>query len=525
MRGTPDESGANHYSASNVKRSLAQFLIGKAFNAVLAIGIFVLIAHLLPKEEYGYYVAAFALFELGLILTGFGMEWVTAVYVPQYRIKGASLELTRFALTTGGFQAATHAIAGAVLFAISLPLATALNLEQAAPVIGIYGAILLVEGTGRMVRDQLLTTLLMQGAAQVSQSIRNMAFLCMLLLSMQGDALSAVEVGRMELLSSLLGAVISISALAWQFWRTRGRPRQDHGWEPPGFTQIFHLAKNAYATNLASLAGGPQVMTMLIARTLGVEATALYGFVRNFVDQVNRHLPAMLLLSILRPSLIARYSQSGDFGAFSRHSALLFKLHVLALAPIVVFFGAYGGLGASVLGSAKFADAGLLIAMMLLVLAPSGHRRIADTMAHSVELSHLCRRASLVLLLTPAVVFALLHFQPPLEAVVTTVLAGEIIYSVILIGGLERAGFKYVFPWNGTLRLGLAVMLSIALLRLMPPAGGDLIAAIVSAVASTMVFGVFAVLLAPLSAGERRTLFRFIGLRTAAVQSAASADS
>lgn len=515
----------DYYSAANVRRSLGQLLIGKAFNAILAICIFVLIAHQLPKEEYGFYVAAFALLEFGLVLSAFGMEWVTAVYMPQYRIRGSSAELVRFALGAGGFQALAYALAGAVLFASAEHLAKALHLPDAAPAIAIYGVVLFVEGTGRMIRDQLLTTLLLQGMAQMSQSLRNVALLGALVIAAQSaGTMTAVEIGWMELMSSLLGLAAGAVALAWQLWRTRGRPRQDPAWAPPQRSQLLRLMKNAYATNIAALAYGPQVMTMLIARTLGAEATALYGFVRIFAEQVNRHLPAMLLFSILRPSLIARYAQSGDFTAFARHAALLFKLHLLALAPLVVFFAAYGALGTSVLGSHKYADAGALMAMMLLVLAPAGHRRIADMMAHTVDLSYLCRRASLALLSLPLAAYALLRMGAPLEALAAAIIVGEIAYNALVVAGLERAGYRYAVPWSGMLRLGVAAVLSAGILSVVPVMGQGWPAALVAGIASVIVFVALALVLAPLSGDERRTLVRFVGARAAGGRGTVSAD-
>ena len=104
------------YSSKAFRRSTLHYTGGRIANALLGFVVFVWVARYLPEHQYASYIAAFACLEMGLILFGFGMDWVTAVFVPQVRLKASGQVLQRFVWACAGVQTLLL-MAGATLLA------------------------------------------------------------------------------------------------------------------------------------------------------------------------------------------------------------------------------------------------------------------------------------------------------------------------------------------------------------------------------------------------------------------------
>ena len=74
------------YSSSILKRGAAHFLVGKVASALLTFIILLWLVRVLAVEEYGVYVILMAGMEIALAITSFGLPWVAARYLPEYRL-------------------------------------------------------------------------------------------------------------------------------------------------------------------------------------------------------------------------------------------------------------------------------------------------------------------------------------------------------------------------------------------------------------------------------------------------------
>src|SRR5574343_333708 len=128
---------SNTYSSSEFKRSVGLYTSGRILNALLAFFIFAWLARYLPEQHYANYVAAFACLELGLILLAFGMDWVTAVHIPQHRIN-APTRLARFVWQCAGFQGGLLMLGAALFHFVADWLGLWLGLSGAGDVLRIY---------------------------------------------------------------------------------------------------------------------------------------------------------------------------------------------------------------------------------------------------------------------------------------------------------------------------------------------------------------------------------------------------
>jgi O-antigen/teichoic acid export membrane protein len=75
----------NHYGASNLKRSLGHFVIGKSLGGAIGICWLLLLVRSLPAVEYGIYVGFVAYLELFNLLSNLGLSPISERYIPQYR--------------------------------------------------------------------------------------------------------------------------------------------------------------------------------------------------------------------------------------------------------------------------------------------------------------------------------------------------------------------------------------------------------------------------------------------------------
>jgi hypothetical protein len=118
---------------------------------------------------------------------------------------------------------------------------------------------------------------------------------------------SAAQVAMLEVGASTVSLLISLAVVAAAVLRIRcvaGEPRSVAEWFG---LPAFRFAFNAYLSFLLLMLRGPEVMTALIARYLGAEVTATFGFVTRLVDTARRYLPMDLFYGVIRPATIGRF--------------------------------------------------------------------------------------------------------------------------------------------------------------------------------------------------------------------------
>ena len=465
-----------HYSAARIRQGVLHFLVGKVGSALLTFCGFLLVARLLLPADYGRYVALIALVELGMNLASLGMDWVSTRYVPAYRVKAGGRALSRFVWRLVGMQALALAVVATALAAAAPWLATLLALGDMVPALRLYALYLLLEGLCRVMRDQMLAQLLLQGRAQLALLLRHLVWvgLALALWAHQHSA-TLWAVAAIELAAAAVGLLAASAGLGHalrQAVREGGDAAAD--WQPPSTADLRHLAINSYLGLLLNIPARPQVITLLVTRLAGLEAAALYGFARSLADQVLRFLPAELLLGFLRPGMVARHVQSGRFDTLNQQTNTLLVVSLLVLAPLLALVIGRGDLLVQVLGAGRFDGSGALLALMLLAAALFSHRRMLEFVANTVGCPQAISQASVLLLAVPVAVVALLSADWPVWTVPAAALLFECLFSVLAIRLLRRFGVAYVPPVAAAGRIALlvaAVAGGLAILPIALPAG------------------------------------------------------
>jgi O-antigen/teichoic acid export membrane protein len=426
------------YSGAALSRSAGHFIVGKSISALLTLIILFWLVRLLSVEEYGAYVTFVAGMELTLVLTGFGLPWVAARYLPESRLHASGNMLTHLVWQIIG-RLSLSLLGGALLLAVIMPwLLTLLGLSQHTDVARVYLVVLLMDGLGRNTRDFILGPLLQQGVAQRSLAMRNFALLLLLSMAAAQGPVHLADVVLAEVAAAALGALLALRGLL-RYLQAHRHLRGNDGWRPPDWAEMWRIARHMYASHLVSLIYSANVLIFLIQRYLGVEATALFGFLYRLYIQTITYLPATLLFSVIRPKLIASYVGMGGMGELTRNANLAGKLSLFVLMPVLVFVGLAGNELLSLLSGGKFPQAGNYLAVLLIALIPFSQRQILETVAVASNMSQLCFLGGLLGTLALPLAYWLLKSGQGLWGPVAAVMIGELIFNTTLIAALARA--------------------------------------------------------------------------------------
>jgi len=479
----------DHYSHARLRRGVAHFLWGKASSALLNFCGFLLVARLLEPLDYGRYVALISLVELCLNLSSFGLDWVSTRYIPEFRVQGSGAQLVRFVVRLTVLQACLLAATASALAFCAVPLAELLGLSSSVNAMRLYALYLLLEGLSRVLRDQMLSQLLLQGRAQLALVLRHLLWvsLCGAIWISRGRA-DIQTVACLEIAATALGLAIAVYGLGRALRAASQEvPAPQVGWCPPQIREVRSLAFNSYLGFLLNIPARPQMITLLIARVAGVEVAGIYGFARNLTDQVLRFLPAELLLGFIRPVLIAKYVASRDFGSLNKQTNALLTISLLVLMPLVALAVGQGQLVVQVLGAGRFPGGGVLLAVMLLSLVVFSHRRILEFISNVVSMPEIVSGASVVLPLVFLLVGLVLALKLPIWCVPMVSLMAEVVFGLLVVHFLRKQGFNYILPLSSAAKLLLATIAGVIASHFSAIFHGSAINLIASAASSTLV--------------------------------------
>lgn len=439
------------YSGAALRRGAWQFLTGKAASALLTFAILLWLVRLLPVAEYGAYVILVAGTELGFALAGLGLPWLAARYLPEYRLRASGAALAGLCRQLLVWQVLAL-LAFVALFATLLDTyLTWAGLERFHTPAQIYLVVLLIEGLGRFLREALMEPLMLQGEARSSMVLRQLGFLVLIAALDFTNHGTLLWVVWAELAASALGMAVAL-LLLWRYlhglrdWM--GQPE----WSAPALAAQWHIAGRMYAAHLLTLTYSPQVFINLIQRTLGVEATALFGFLSTLQAQIARYLPATLLFSLIRPKLVAGYVGGGGMAELSRNANLAGKLSLFALMPLVVLAALAGDPLVAGLSGDKFMGSGWLLLGFMLVLVPFSQRQLIESVAVASGHAGLCTWAAASGLIMLPFMWVMLQLGLGLWAAVIAIGLGHLLFNIVVVAGVsKRTGYRA--DWMGFVKL------------------------------------------------------------------------
>jgi hypothetical protein len=82
---------------THLRNSIWYFLTGKVVSAVMTFFILFWVVRLLTLEEYGVYITLVPGMELVIAISGLGLPWLAARYLPEYRLHASGSLIQRLA--------------------------------------------------------------------------------------------------------------------------------------------------------------------------------------------------------------------------------------------------------------------------------------------------------------------------------------------------------------------------------------------------------------------------------------------
>ena len=431
------------YSPRNIRASLQKFLLGKAITAPGTFLLVFVLATVMPGHEYAAYIAASSGLELALAMSSLGLDWLMQTAIPSARAHGNPFQLRRLIASLAALQTLPYVVAATVFWLAAAPMSAALGGVASPELLRIYGLILLVEGLGgRMLRDQVLSALLMQGVVQLLSILRLLSLaIGVAYLYFAHGSITSVEIAWLEFGASALTLIAASAATLVYLSRTPAGGSTERSIARWLNRDSFRFARNAYGSFMLTICLGPELATVFVARFLGVEATAMFGFTIRVVEQVRRFLPMDLLWSLIRPALAGRYETLGrSYTVLSRDVTLILRSNIILLGGAMVVFVAVGEQLIALATLGKMILPPLLLASFLPQILGHSVRRSLELITFVIGHSHLFLRGSFAAPVAPAILLVLMPLMPSLYLVALGMIVAEVMFSGIVAFGLIRLG-------------------------------------------------------------------------------------
>jgi O-antigen/teichoic acid export membrane protein len=176
----------------------------------------------------------------------------------------------------------------------------------------------------------------------------------------------------------------------------------------------------------------------LTQRYLGIEATALFGFLCKLYMQIVNYLPATLLFSLIQPKLVASYVHAGNMHDLARNANLVGKLSLFVLMPLVAYVWLVGDELLYLLSDGKFVLSGDYLTGLMFAMIPLSQRRILETVAVAIDKNHIVLLGGILGGLSLPLAFFLLKTGQGLWGPIIAIITAQVVYNFTLIFYLVR---------------------------------------------------------------------------------------
>jgi O-antigen/teichoic acid export membrane protein len=496
------------YSGSAVKRSAVHFLVGKVVSALLTFTLLLWLVRLLSVPEYSAYITLAASADMATVFSNIGLPWIAARYLPEFRLHAPKAILIRFILQLMKYQAGvlglTAGLAWICLDWILLHLDMTIYLQAAQ----LYVLVLMVNGIGRDLRDNVLAELLQQKLAQTCLVIRNLLFVIGLGILVYTDNVNLFSVVIVELVAGLVDVLCSLMGLAWYLTQLVDEVKKPD-WTQPQWSKMWSVAINMYFSQIVTQVYSAPMFTLVIRYTLGTESTAIFGFLRNFYGQIISYLPATLLFGLIRPKLVASYVGDGGIVELTRNANIVGKFSLFVLMPLLVFAWLSGEVLLAQLSGGKFLHTGYYFAGLLCSLIPASQRQILETVAVVTNNSHLCNYAALLGVLTLPITYELIQLGFDLWAPIIAIIFGNLLFCSTIVRGVTKKT-AYHADFAGFCRMLLVAAISYLGSMQLLISGQSWFWIIAVALLACSVFLLVAAIIKPFSESERLRINQLI---------------
>lgn len=455
---------SNHYGKEAVQTSLLHFLFGKALNAVVSLITLVALARWLDPTDYGVYIALLALQGSLLAVSSLGIDATTERFMPELRMRHADSELLGFVLGAVGVRFAALLVLALIAWLLAEPITQLVGLAMYLNAFQLWLAVVVMTGILSFA-VVLLEAMLHQRQAQRCMSIYVVAKILALSLTQHYSPLDIKALVWIEIAATGIAATTGL----WLLFRHFSNAGMQSGWQIvlANRARMRRFAFFNYVAQVVFQLFNAEIMKLLVTRLLGVLQSARYGFAYSLADTVQRYLPAVLLLRLIKPVFISRYTKTGDIAELNAMARIILKLNLLVLIPMIGFAAVYGGDLLALLTKGKYADAHWILVGVLGLLVLTSHQLVLSLLASTLEKNTMQLYAGLASTVAFPCALLLVPELGPMGAVAASALGG-IVYNTFATVYLRRSGVDYrpdlrgacVFLLGGISLYGVSMFIS-----------------------------------------------------------------
>ncbi len=458
---------SNHYTKAAVRTSLLHFIFGKAFNGIISLLTLIMLARWMAPDAYGVYIAFLALQISLLAVSSLGIETTAERFLPELRTHHADSELLGFVMAAMVARLGTLLVLVLIAWFAAQPITALIGLEQYSDIFRIWIVVIGLTGMFSFT-VALLEAMLHQRHAQRCISIYVFIKFMLIGLANQHLHLDIEVLVHIELIATGMAALVSAWALV-QHFPTNGI---QNGWQMvlENRKRMKHFAIFNYTAQIVFQLFNAQIMKLLVTKLLGVLQAASYGFAYSLTETVQRYLPAVLLLRLIKPVFVNRYVKTRDFRLLNEMARIILKLNLLILAPIIVFSAMFGSDLLAILSNDKYGDAHWILVGLLALLVPASHQLVLSLLAGTLEKNAMQLYAGIASCVAFPCALLFIPEWGPMGAMMASAVS-SVVYNIFATIYLRRAGFDYrpdvrgvgVFVLAGIALYGLSLGLQIVL--------------------------------------------------------------
>jgi len=453
---------SNRYGGERFKRGLWHFVLGKAVSAASGFFAMVLVVRLLPIHEFADYSVLVSLVELFTAFSSLGLSHALLRYVPELYARHYKIALIEFVFGAFVLRTGVLLLAAGLTYAWSASVAPMIGLGDFIEAFRVFLLVVIFRTTSHFL-SQILESTLHQGVVQFAFSVSSVARFAGMLYLIQLDHAGLLDVIWVEVLSDALGMLVMLAGVGQVIWHAvqeEASPADDGAWFKKNLRQIAHFALSGYAQHIVGLPFGSNTNRLVGGHLFSNLVMASFGFAQLLYEYIKRYLPAQLLVGLIRPVVVARYSEKRDFAAAAATCKRVILINMVLIGAVFSALAVGGHEMLTWVSGGKYGMEALwVLAALLVVLALETHRLILEMLVQTVE-----RYAILIpsnILLSLSILPAILFF-PYLGAVGFPLInAVALVFSNLWVKRqLAVEGYPTAHVWRATAQLFILMLVA-----------------------------------------------------------------
>lgn len=439
---------SERYGEKRIKQSLLLLLVGKFLSVIAGLMVLLLVVRHLTVKDFAVYAVLTGLVEMVTAVSGVGSTQAVLRYIPQLYAHHQAASTRNLVVIALAVRTSAMSLMLYALYFFSSEICALLNIDNGRA-LDLFLLLIAARSTGYFL-SQVLESTLHQGWVQAAFLIGTLIRLGGVYFYTEQNALTVNYLIAIEIAADGITLLLFVLCLTKLFFITSSQAGAARGGSASlkGITSFTFFA---YLQHLAILPFGSDTNRLIAGAMLNSKATASFGLSLSLYEYLRRYLPVQIMLGVIRPVLLARYSTNKNSGDLTALGEGCFQINLIVVgAAVVVLSVGAGDMVSVIFGHQYGAETAILITALLGVLVLESHRVLLDIFVQAIERYQILIFANIVLSLSaiPSLMFA-----KNLGAMVFPLSGGLALLAAnaLTMKRLKRQGIDYKISWKDTL--------------------------------------------------------------------------